>query len=234
MHNANRATQRPEPAHLPQHRQPLVLDDLRFRSLLGSAAWCRLPVAVQARFAKRLCGDKSAGYAGRIMECRMSAAGMALAQFCRVIGAPLPLSRDSGTAALVTVTEDQDGGGQVWTRIYAKVKGFPQVIHSAKRFSGCTGLEEYLGGGIGIALCVSANHRGIRFEGDHYFLRVGGLRLRIPRLLAPGKLVIDHEDLGAGAFAFTLSLHHRFLGELIHQVGHFHDQCDAQSRGIVA
>jgi hypothetical protein len=234
MQRASAKNHKAQPAKVPNLLHPVAMDDLRFRSLLGSAAWGRLPAAVQARFAKRLSGDKSAAYAGRIMECRMSGAGMAIAQLCRLIGAPLPLHRDCGTAALVTVTEDQDGGGQVWTRIYARAKGFPQVIHSAKRFSGSTGLEEYLGGGIGIALSVSAQGDGIRFESDHYFVRVGPMRLRLPRLIAPGKLVIDHQDLGDGAFAFTLSLRHRYLGELIHQVGHFHDQCDAQSRGIFA
>jgi hypothetical protein len=98
------------------------------------------------------------------------------------------------------------------------------VIHSAKRFSGPTGLEEYLGGGFGIALGVCAIDNGIRFRSDHYFLRLGGARFRLPRWLAPGALTIDHEDLGGGRFAFTLSLRHRLLGEIIRQVGHFQDQ----------
>ncbi len=199
-------------------------DDLRFRSLLGREAWERLPQAVRIRFAKRLRADHSVTYAGTIAECRMSRAGWLLAQLCRLIGAPLPLGRDTGIAAVVTVTEDGDRGGQVWTRMYARRHGFPQVIHSAKRFAGATGLEEYLGGGVGIALTVEASANGIRFTSDHYFLRIGVRRLRLPALLGPGALTIDHTDLGHGRFAFTLALHHRLLGELIHQIGHFHDQ----------
>jgi hypothetical protein len=48
--------------------------------------------------------------------------------------------------------------------------------------------------------------------------------IRLPFWLEPGALRIDHTDMGDGCFAFTLSLHHRLLGELIHQLGHFHDQ----------
>ncbi len=183
-----------------------------------------MPEAVRIRFAKRLRADVSVSYAGTIAECRMSRAGWLLAQLCRIIGAPLPLGRDTGIAAVVTVTEDSAGGGQVWTRMYARHRGFPQVIHSAKRFAGPTGLEEYLGGGFGIALRVEASEIGIRFVSDHYFLRIGAWRLRLPAMLAPGRLTIDHTDLGDGAFAFTLALRHPLLGELIHQTGHFRDQ----------
>lgn len=201
-----------------------ALTDLRFRTLLGAEAWAGLPAAVRTRFAKRLLPGRSITYAGQVMTCTMHPVGWLLAQACRVIGAPLPLRRDAGVAAVVTVTEDSVSGGQVWTRMYARQRGFPQVIHSAKRFAGPTGLEEYLGGGFGIALRVETTASGIRFVSDHYFLKLGGWRLRLPRWIAPGALTIDHDDLGEGRFAFTLWLHHRLVGDLIRQVGHFRDQ----------
>lgn len=207
-----------------EERREASLQDLRFRALLGAQAWSMLPAAVRRRFAKRLAPGCSVTYAGRIVACTMCPGGWLLGQACRLIGAPLPLGRDLGVAAVVTVTEDGASGGQVWTRMYARKHGFPQVIHSAKRFAGPTGLEEYLGGGFGIALRVEARPQGIRFTSDHYFVRLGRLRLRLPRWLAPGALTIDHEDMGEGRFAFILTLHHRLLGELIHQVGHFRDQ----------
>ncbi len=92
---------------------------------------------------------------------------------------------------MVTVTEHGPSGGQVWTRLYARPHGFPQAIHSAKRFAGPTGLEEYLGHGFGIALRVRAIAGGIRFTSDHYFLSIAGLRIRLPRWASPGRLTID-------------------------------------------
>jgi hypothetical protein len=203
------------------------LCDLRFSALLGAEAWSHLPEAVRARFSHRYAPGQSVTYAGVVTECRMSRGGWLLAQTCRLIGSPLPLDRGGGTAAVVTVTEHGPSGGQVWTRVYARSNGFPQVIHSAKQFAGPTGLEEYLGLGIGIALKVSGGNGGIAFTSDHYFLRLGRRRVRLPKWLEPGALRIDHIDHGAGCFAFILQLRHPLLGDLIDQTCEFHDQPEA-------
>ncbi len=84
----------------------------------------------------------------------MSFAGWLLAHAARLIGGPLPLSRDAHTPSVVTVTEDVAAKGQHWTRLYARKRGFPQVVHSSKRFQGPTGLEEYVGCGVGMALTI--------------------------------------------------------------------------------
>jgi hypothetical protein len=200
------------------------LGDLRFRRLLGPEAWDALPAAVRARFGRRLRAGASATYDGVILEHRMSRCGWLLAQVCRLIGAPLPLDRTQGTAAVVGVTEYDGGEGQAWTRVYVRRSGFPQVIHSAKRFAGPTGLEEYLGAGFGVALSVAAIAQGIRFASAHYFVLFAGRRLRIPAALAPGMLEIEHRDIGCGQFLFTLRLVHPLLGELMHQTGLFRDR----------
>lgn len=222
---AQKAThQAPSPAPAMAHCDEPDLHDMRFRALLGKAPWDCLPPPVRTRFAKHLGPGQSASYVGQVEACTMSRTGWLLAQLCRLIGAPLPLDRGGGAAAVVTVTEDAASGGQVWTRMYTRRGGFPQVIHSAKRFAGPTGLEEYLGGGFGIALTVSADGSGIRFASDHYFWMLGGLRLRLPRWLCPGALQIDHQDCGGGCFLFTLRLTHALLGELMLQRSRFHDQ----------
>ena len=61
------------------------------------------------------------------------------------------------------------------------------------------------------------------FKSDHFFLQIRGRRIRLPRLLSPGALVIGHHDLGEGQFAFTLSLRHRVFGEMIAQDAVFQD-----------
>ena len=159
----------PFPARRPAAPAPDI-GDLRFRALIGEAAWARLPEATRARFGKRIRGSAAIVHAGEVVECRMSAAGWLLAQLGRAIGGPLPLSRDSDMPACVTVTEDPAFAGQFWTRIYGRRRGFPQVISSSKRFAGPTGLEEQVGGGIGIALGAEVEGGALHFLSDHYFL----------------------------------------------------------------
>src|SRR5260370_22061407 len=135
----------PELPAPPASDQSLVLDDFRFRALLCGDDWERLPQATRQRFSKRLSGGETTVYVGEIVEARFAPIGRWLAQAARLIGGPLPTGSDSHVPMIVTVTEDVATGGQVWTRICAHRAGFPQVIHSSKRFSGPTGLEEYIG-----------------------------------------------------------------------------------------
>ena len=201
----------------------LLLRDLRFRALLGAAAWSSLPLRIRQRFSTRLSPGAAMTYAGAIVECRRTLFGKLLAHLGRLIGAPLPLYDDTDVPAIATVTEDGATGGQFWTRTYGRTRGFPQVICSSKRFAGPTGLEEYLGRGVGIALTVSASPGALHFHSDHYFLVVGAFRLRLPRCLEPGALTISHVDLGGDAFAFVLALRHPLFGEIMRQTGVFHE-----------
>lgn len=201
----------------------LLLDDHRFRALLPDDDWGRLPLAVWRRFSKRLAGGKTVVYVGEIEESSHSRAGWWLAQLTRLIGGPLPTGSETCVPIIVTVTEDAASGGQVWTRICARSKGFPQVIHSAKRFAGPTGLEEYIGFGISMALRLSVQHEALFFHSAGYFLGLGALRLPLPEWLTPGRLTVSHADLGGGTFRFSLELVHPRHGQLIRQSAIFRE-----------
>jgi hypothetical protein len=194
-----------------------ALGDLRFRALLSDAEWSRLPPAVRRRFSKRLAGGRTVVYAGRVTDMMLSRAGAVLAQLARLIGGPLPTSRDVDVPSVVTVTEDMRSGGQVWTRLYARRGGFPQVIHSSKRFDGPTGLEERVGCGVGMTLRVCATERALIFKSDRYFVDLGRLRVLLPRRLCPGNLTVTHGEIDTTHFSFSLELVHPWLGLLIYQ-----------------
>lgn len=200
------------------------LGDLRFQRLLSHRDWCALPEAVRRRFAKRVGPGESVIYKGHVTLSRQNMAGRIFVQVLRVIGAPLPLDvGNEGESAIVTVTEDARGDGQVWTRQYGRASGFPQVIHSAKRFEGPTGLTEYVGWGIGMSLSLHVNDDTLLFENDRYFLQAFGRKVFLPQWLGAPDLVVGHADLGEGKFEFSLKLTHRLFGELLEQRAVFED-----------
>ena len=172
-----------------------LLDDHRFRALLSDEDWGRLPLAVWRRFSKRLADGATIIYVGEVDEVHVSRAGWWLAQAVRAVGAPLPLVYEVGAPMIVAVTEDagcggqnstgqnstgQTSTGQTWTRICGRKSGFPQVIHSCKRFEGPTGLEEYIGFGVSMALTISVVDEAIRFSSAGYSFQLGRLQLPLP------------------------------------------------------
>jgi len=197
--------------------------DLRFRALLSEADWMSLPAAVRRRFSKRLTDGKTAIYVGEVLEAWMSRAGWLLAQGLRLIGGPLPTSRDSHIPCVVTVTEDRGSGGQIWTRLYARRRGFPQVIHSSKRFSGPSGIEEHVGCGVGMTLTVTVEDRALVFRSGQYFVQLGRWRIVLPAWATPGALMVKHIEDTDERFVFSLEIVHRRLGVLIRQLAVFRE-----------
>jgi hypothetical protein len=195
----------------------ILLDDRRFHNLLPDEEWGRLPLAIWRRFSKRLADGETVVYVGTVEEASFSRAGWWLAQLARLIGGPLPTGAEAGVPMVVAVTEDAASGGQIWTRMCARSNGFPQVIHSAKRFAGPTGLEEYVGYGVSMALLISVEHEALVFRSVGYSLQIGPLRVPLPPWLTPGDLTVTHSDLGGGTFRFSLDIVHPRFGKLIRQ-----------------
>ena len=199
------------------------LGDLRFRALLSDEEWDALPVSTRRRFTKRLAAGHTTVYVGEVFETWMSKIGWCVAQAARLIGAPLPLTRGTHLPSVVTVTENAAVGGQTWTRIYARRGGFPQVVHSFKRFAGPTGLEEHVGCGLSVALTLHVVDDALVFRSKSYFIQLLGLRFALPRWMTPGMLSVIHAELGDGRFSFTLQLVHPRFGLLMRQMAAFRE-----------
>jgi hypothetical protein len=200
-----------------------LLDDRRFHALLPDEDWGRLPVAIWRRFSKRLADGDTIIYVGEIDEASLSRTGWWVVQLARIIGGPLPTSAESCVPMIVAVTEDAATGGQIWTRICSRRNGFPQVIHSSKRFEGPTGLEEYVGFGVSMGLRIFVENEALLFRSAGYYVRLGRLRLPLPEWLTPGDLTVSHSDLGGGAFRFTLEIVHPRFGMLLRQSAVFRE-----------
>lgn len=197
------------------------LGDLRFRHLISDADWAALPLSIRRRFSRRVADGNTAIYVGEILETRMSVAGWLLAQAAWVIGSPFPICRDAHVPSVVSVTEDLSTGGQIWTRLYARRRHFPQIVHSSKRFAGPTGLEEHVGCGVGMTLVMDVVDETLVFRSQDYFVQWFGVKVRLPVWMTPGALSVTHAECADGRFSFTLDVVHPRFGLLIRQMALF-------------
>ncbi len=206
------------------------LGDLRFRQLFTDEQWKRLPPPVRNRFGRRVGIGDALIYRGHVEYNHVNRWGRALNALLKFVGAPLPLdTQNAGAAAIVTVTEAPDGS-QIWMRQYARQdtkRPFPQVIQSAKRFAGPTGIEEHIGGGIGMTLMPGVEGAELVFRAQDIFWDIPApgkpLRLTLPRWLGPSVLRAGHEETAEGEFAFTLRLEHEWFGKMLDQRVWFRD-----------
>jgi len=212
--------------HLKTCHKParLVTNEPRFRQLLNDIDWARLPIAVKKRFSSKIDPSQPKVYRGHIMHTRMNWIGKLLSRCMLLLGGSLPLDSDNaGAAAVVTVSANDVDESQVWTRQYQRPKGTPQLIQSSKAFSGPTGLEEYLGHGIGMTLNLAVSEKSLDFIADRYFVEVFSKRIYLPKFFCPGALTISHYDLGNNSFTFGMRLVHPLFGEVISQEIFFKD-----------
>ena len=61
------------------------------------------------------------------------------------------------------------------------------------------------------------------FRAAHYFVQLGGFRIRLPAWASPGALSVTHAELGDGRFLFKLDIVHPRLGRLICQTAAFQE-----------
>lgn len=217
------ATRQP---HAPAEAPVAEFRPLHYESLLGAAAWKRLPAAVRDRFAAH-----ESHWSGT-MTLHASFCGRCLARLCKLIGEPLPPASDEPVLATVRVEPDPATGGSRWIRRYE----FPRravEIASVKSVDAAGHMIERLAMGLRMELDLHTDDGALHFVTTGYHLEIPRswpllrrarrpLRLHFPAWWLPGRTHVVHRDLGDGRFRFTMTIRHDWLGELFHHDGVFH------------
>ena len=177
-------------------------------ALVGAEGWARLPAAVRARFASHV---RTADYVGAgTFEATLI--GRAFAYLGFLFGRPLPVHTGAANVAIRVRTEAR---GEVWTRTYEFAGGM-EVVSSVKHAGAARWLEERAGPLI-MRLSVFEESRVLVFDCRDFRLRFGPLEIPVPFVLTPGRIRVEHHDLGGGRFAFTLEARHPWLGTTFRQ-----------------
>lgn len=197
--------------------------DQRYQKLLSKNDWQSLPLPIRRRFSKRLAAYKTRYYVGKVHSTELTRIGWFFAQAAKLFGGALPTSRELKGPAYVAVTETPEYNGQCWQRTYHRPGKLPQVITSIKKFSGPTGLEEYIGAGLSMYLIASVEHGALVFRSNDYRLNLWGHKIKLPWLLTPGQLEVVHKEELEGWFSFTLKITHPVFGFVLQQVAFFQE-----------
>lgn len=206
-------------ALLPARARPAAAIDPTIRLLLGAAAWHRLAAPVRRRFAVKPLPGHAFVWAGTMEVVHLSRLGRAFAGVLRLLGMPLAPWTGGDVPVTITLTAAGTHATQ-WARRYDFARA-SVVVSSRKTLDAKLKLLELTRGGLGMQLSVAEVSGALCFASERFFWRVGRLALPIPLLFTPGRLTVDHEELGCGTFRFSLAMRHPLCGLTVFQTGVF-------------
>jgi hypothetical protein len=190
------------------------------QTVLGDAAWSRLPQAVRVRFADPAV---AVDYVGEFDIVRASWLGRVLALACRLLGTPVVPRTGLHIPAIVHVGPTP--GGVAWNREYRWPDGRACLVRSTKTFDASGRLVERLPARLCMPLQVCEQNGVLHFISRGYYFDFGGagkgFKLPLPKLFSPGTTHVKHIDEAGGWFRFTMTVTHPFFGEMFHQTGRF-------------
>ena len=184
--------------------------------------WHQLHPNVQRRFNRLPTEAKPIVYEGVMDEVNCSRAGWLFAVLTTVIGNPLSPHRGQQVPMEVRLTTRPGHKGVYWQRTYFFADKKPFQVTSVKKDDRGR-MMEMVGGGFGMFLDVSAEQGELHFRSSRYFWKFLRWYLPLPHWLSPGKTHVIHQDLGGGAFRFTISMDHQVLGQTFYQTGVFRE-----------
>lgn len=199
--------------HQPPSDPASTAAPLDLAAILGPQAWQRLPAPVRRRFGAHV---EPVCYRGT-MDLHCSRLGRLMAWLAWPLRGPLVPHCARGLPVEVSVAPQADGGVR-WSRRLGA-----QEVSSVKSRHPQGGVLERTRGGLAMALDVFEDREALVFQSRRYLLCLGPLHLPLPEWLTPGRCRVEHRDLGAGRFRFSLTMSHPLWGHTFQQTGEFTD-----------
>jgi hypothetical protein len=192
------------------------------QSVLGLAAWTRLPAAVRVRFGEP---PIAVDYVGEFDVVRASRLGRLVAFVCQLLGTPVVPRTGLRVPAIVHVGPTRSG--VAWNREYRWPEARACLVRSTKIIDSRGGLVERLPARLCMPLNVYEQGGVLHFVSRGYYFDFGKrangerIKVRLPALLSPGTTHVEHIDEADGWFRFTMTVTHPLFGEMFYQTGRF-------------
>jgi hypothetical protein len=194
-----------------------------FKRILG-VRWSDLHADIRHRFDKNPELGKPLLYTGVLSELTCSPAGKVWACLARpfINGALIPHT-DANFPVDIEVYSRRGDPAIYKQRIYHLNGRKPVQFTSFMRESRRGEVLEYVGSGLGMTLLLDVRDGNLHFESAGYFWQLGGVRIRIPALLTPGKTYLCHRNCDSTSFAIRIRIEHPVFGTTFTQAGSFRE-----------
>jgi len=189
------------------------------RASLG-ARWLELHPDIRARFTLAP-GATRQSFAGTMNQIDRSAIGWLIARliaFVRVL--PTARARD---VPFEFNLSPAPGAGWIKQRLYHFSDGRFEFRSVMSLTPNGELIEQFpYGLGMKIKLGAEGNHGDtLYFRDDGYFLRIGALRIPLPRWFGVGRFTLMHQNIDRENFIVAISIDHPLFGQLFYQRGAF-------------
>lgn len=188
---------------------------MRTQSLMQQALgpqWAALPAPLKTHYglqAHTTHGGLNIAYPG-FMSPLLSA--------LRHLGA---LVNRRGEAVPTAVAKHMDGDTQHWQRSIRFADGQEIIFASHWQAGRDNRLTEYVNRHLGLCMAVEVKDDTLIYEGRHFVLRLGALKLPLPEWLLLGHTHISERALDENRFIMDFRITHPIFGEVYRYGGEF-------------
>ena len=144
--------------------------------------------------------------------------------FMRLLGA-LINRRESGVPA--TVEKWMDGDTQRWKRTVTFQDDKQIFFKSHWQYAGDDELIEYVSPLVGLRMKVSVRDSKLYYEGVHYVIKLGPVKIPLPEWLILGHTTIEEVGQDDGHFTMDFRLKHPLFGQIYRYAGRFRTETKA-------
>ncbi len=190
-----------------------------FKYKLGED-WQTLNPAIQKRFDKNLAVGEEINYEGVMTQMQASIMGLVFANLMRPIGCLQPFTTKD-TPVIIKLYSDEQGY-LYKHRQYLRGNKKPFTFISRMKLNEHDEVLELVDYGFGMVLHVSVNEdKNLHFFSDHYFLKLGNYRIKIPLILTPGITNLTHYNINDENFHIRIDIKHPLFGQMFLHEGRF-------------
>ena len=119
------------------------------------------------------------------------------------------------------VEKTMQGETQYWHRTITFSDGKKVYFKSQWNYAGSNKMEEYVNPILGLCMSVKVKNEKLYYEGEHFILKLGKIKIPLPEWMLLGHTTIVEEKIDFKHFKMDFKLTHPLFGQIYRYTGIF-------------